>query len=109
MNTHHTPGPWKALRSNEDWHGPMWEIDPDEEAAPFTRISAKGGNYIVASHDLFEIKPKDAQLIAAAPDLLDALEDLIGLAELAMRQAGDFQIDAELQAARAAIAKATGD
>jgi len=48
-------------------------------------------------------------LIAAAPELLEALEDLASLAEAAMREVGEYDIEAELTDARAAIAKATGD
>ena len=107
MTKQHTPGPWKALRSNENWQGIMWDIDPDEDPVPFTRISDEAGNYVALAHDLFEFKPKDAQLIAAAPELLAALQDLVCLAEAAMREAGDYHIEAELQDARAAIAKAT--
>lgn len=50
----------------------------------------------------------NARLIAAAPDLLEALEDLASLAEVAMREVGEYDIEAELADARAAIAKATG-
>jgi hypothetical protein len=39
--------------------------------------------------------------------LLESLEDLVCLAEVAMRKAGEYQIDAELQDAHAAITKAT--
>ena len=48
-------------------------------------------------------------LIAAAPELLEALEDLASLAEAAMREVGEYDIEAELADARAAIAKATCD
>ena len=45
-------------------------------------------------------------------DLLEALEDLVSLAESAMYEAGrtgaDYDIDGELEDARAAIAKAKG-
>ena len=50
----------------------------------------------------------NARLSAAAPDLLEALEDLASLAEAAMREVGEYDIEAELADARAAIAKATG-
>jgi hypothetical protein len=78
----HTQGPWKALRSNEDWHGPMWDIEPDEEPSPFTRISAK-----------------DGQRVAAAPDLLNALIQMLDA----------YEIPSVRQQARDAIEKATGE
>lgn len=40
--------------------------------------------------------------------LVEALEDLVSLAEAAMREGGEYDIEAELADARAAIAKATG-
>ena len=95
----HTQGPWKALRSNEDWHGPMWDIEPDEEPSPFTRISAKDGQRVVACHDLCEIKPEDARLIAAAPDLLNALIQMLDA----------YEIPSVRQQARDAIDKAIED
>ena len=39
--------------------------------------------------------------------LAEALEDLVSLAEEAMREVGEYDIEAELGDARAAIAKAT--
>jgi hypothetical protein len=45
--------------------------------------------------------PEDARLIAAAPDLLEALEDMLGWQTLAP--------DDVVAAARAAIAKARGE
>ena len=56
---------------------------------------------------------KGAALILAAPDLRDALEDLICLASAAMSQAnrdgGEYDVDEELREARAALAKAKGE
>lgn len=49
----------------------------------------------------------DARLIAAAPDLLEAVEELANLVELI--RSGDYTPDSfTTQPARAAIAKATG-
>jgi len=48
------------------------------------------------------------RLRASNAELLDALRDIVGLAETSMRECGEFDIDGELEAARAAIAKATG-
>jgi len=54
----------------------------------------------------------NARLIAAAPELLEALADLIGLAKAAMgeanRDGAEYEIEEELSTARAAIAKAEG-
>ena len=50
----------------------------------------------------------NAALIAAAPDLLDALQDLVCLARSAMIEVGEYDIEAELSDANAAIAKAFG-
>jgi len=49
----------------------------------------------------------NARLIAAAPELLEALLNLLPLAESAMKECGQYDIRAELQEARAAIARAT--
>lgn len=54
----------------------------------------------------------NARLIAAAPDLLEAVEDLVELAEWTMDWAnndgGEFEPDARLAPARAALRKAKG-
>jgi hypothetical protein len=54
------------------------------------------------------VKPPPARLIAAAPDLLEALEDLVLLAQAVMHENGGYMVDDELSDARAAIAKAKG-
>jgi hypothetical protein len=77
----------------------MWDIEPDEEPSPFTRISAKDGQRVVACHDLCEIKPEDARLIAAAPDLLNALIQMLDA----------YEIPSVRQQARDAIDKAIED
>jgi hypothetical protein len=55
----------------------------------------------------------NAHLIAAAPDLFEALEDLAGLARAAMLDANrggcEYEVDGELADARAALAKARGE
>lgn len=50
-----------------------------------------------------------ARLIAAAPELLNALEDLVLLAQVVMHENGGYMVDDELADARAAIAKAKGE
>lgn len=55
----------------------------------------------------------NCQLLAAAPDLYRELENLVELAEAAMRTAnrdgGEYDIEAELAGARAALRKARGE
>jgi hypothetical protein len=97
MSTQHTPGPWKALRANENWDGPAWELHSNAEPSPFTKIEAEESDVVICS-DAFEIKPEDAQLMAAAPDLLGALIQMLDA----------YEIPSVRKQARAAIAKAIG-
>lgn len=101
MNTKHTPGPWTTYVS--EWPNKIEvrklehdQIGPAEVAHLATVISG----------------PANARLIAAAPELLAELEKCANvishsLSELpdAYRKAAKAQADA----ARAAIAKATGE
>lgn len=111
MNTKHTPGPWVAQR---DWES-VYSPDPEEleeyMKRPITVIKSLAVDKNVAScHDLFEFNPADAQLIAAAPELLEALveaekiiTDFDDRDELAIEDVG------VLKSIRAAIAKAYGE
>ena len=99
---HHTPGAWKAVYSEygeEIWFGGndgpgMWEIEGAEA-------------YLPGDHD------EQARLIAAAPDLLAALDAIVAKAhEYGGRSdtpdnvaCGFYDI---IEDARAAISKATG-
>ena len=85
----HTPGPWEAISN-----------------LVRTRCTSDGnGGFLIA-----ECPPnigdrlENARLIAAAPDMLKALQEIVAAAD------GDgwSQLDATLAKARAAIAKATG-
>ena len=122
MTDEHTPGPWKPCRSHEDFKGPYWVPDDEDErhamdAMPFTSIQAKSGT-VASAHDLFEFKIADAYLIAAAPDLLAALtafaDDVEATVAYQMewedveRGATSALVDA-VKSARAAIAKAHGN
>lgn len=79
----HTPGPWQVRK-----------IDPRSVAIP-----DEHGKLIVLAPS-----EADARLIAAAPDLLAALEEIVEAAD----GSGWDQIDATLKKQRAAIAKARG-
>ncbi len=84
----HTPGPWTPYR------------DPGEYSA----VGAATGD--IAQEVRNEA---DARLIAAAPDLLRELRNLVSLLQTPLNR-GDIQIHglATLNAASAAIAKAEG-
>jgi len=110
MSTQHTPGPWKALRAYENWDGPAWELHPNEEPSPFTKIEAEESDVVICS-DAFEIKPEDAQLMATAPDLLEALQDayeILGISYPLTAPDSDKR-GVVLSKARAAILKARGE
>lgn len=85
MTTQHTPGPWELRQSSRDY----WFIDYDQG----------GEGYTLTKLDCGE---KDARLISAAPELLAALEGLLNALPSATTHPA-------IKAARAAIAKATGE
>lgn len=100
----HTPGPWR-------WnyrHGSLHQAG--------TPPYAYGATVLTADYEYdvgVETKVSDADraLIAAAPDLLDALKALVLTlkARPDMAQLMGFQEHREMQAAEAAIAKAEGE
>ena len=93
--TQHTPGPWRASS--------QCIVEPTNATVAITMANAC---------DSVEQRDANARLIAAAPDLLEALKDLLDRAE---RQAAGMLVEASCEvwyahrdAARAAIAKAGG-
>jgi hypothetical protein len=95
----HTPGPWRAddVRYQRDFRT---FVNVGEE--PFGFIAA-----VSADPQHPETINANARLIAAAPELLEALINCADQAEIAMRAEGGEGFWA-VEAARAAIAKATG-
>lgn len=92
MKSKHTPGPW---RRTLDWTSRYKTIFADRN----TQIAHLVVNGSVQTNSEIE---GNANLIAAAPDLLQACKDALLLAEL-------YDIEgAAIDAARAAIAKAEG-
>lgn len=86
----HTPGPWRVI------------YFPSTDGAE--RIMASANTEIVCG--AFRGQPisvQNAYLIAAAPDLLEALEGLVRIASL---HSDEYSFEPELSAANAAIAKA---
>jgi hypothetical protein len=86
MNTEalqgHTPGPWLA----REMVSGNWQVAADDTAQTIAHIRSEA----------------DARLVAAAPDMLMALRNVIALAEHPVTQAEAMRL------ARAAIAKAQG-
>lgn len=108
MNTKHTPGPWVAeMRYINDIPGnARVEVMAGSKHEDHMNSAVASVCY---SHTpcRFYIDDKDeaeanARLIAAAPDLLEALEGFVA-------EFGDKAVNANVKKARAAIAKATGD
>tara|TARA_R110000868_G_scaffold233914_1_gene487616 strand:- start:2131 stop:2442 length:312 start_codon:yes stop_codon:yes gene_type:complete len=99
MNAQHTPGPWRASRDKDarGWHG--WRIDSASRAlmvwAAWPSEEERDSNEAEAT----------ARLIAAAPDLLDALQTA-AMALIGYTHRNEI-IENAIVAARAAIAKAT--
>jgi hypothetical protein len=91
----HTPGPWKYRQATRTTH---------------QTIGLGPRGLLVIKN---EVSDADARLIAAAPDLLDTLRELVEIVDAAI-SAGDWKVDGccdpslSLDWARAAIAKAEG-
>ena len=95
MRTNHTPGPWKTDGSGMSVYSANTRLD----FAPI--VAAAVGN----EKSLAQLRA-DAQLIAAAPDLLEALTALI---DMDVSYARGPRVQQAVEAAKAAIAKATGE
>ena len=90
MTVKHTPGPWK-----------IGTPPPNGEQT----IGTQSGLMVAVAVTAVNFKQQtiaNARLIAAAPDLLDALQSIIEDID------SDFGTDYDYNKARAAIAKATG-
>jgi hypothetical protein len=89
--TQHTPGPWKVVDES---------IVTSDDNHCIAVIESDGGYEVVRPQ-----RRANAKLIAAAPDLLTALEDLTDRVDLVLYRG--YVGSARIKAARAAIAKAT--
>lgn len=90
IGTGHTPGPWRYYDPIGDGHDPVF--------GPYFQIETGGGRSLTGF-----ISEADARLIVAAPEMLAALHEL----RIWAGRRGD-QDDALIEAADAAIARATG-
>lgn len=109
MNTQHTPGPW-IVTQVPTAAGSAFRIGTAGAEKSCTWIYADGirkgiDDELPRAQEL----AANARLIAAAPDLLNALQELFGadMAHVLMGDGKPDQIEA-IANARAAIAKATG-
>jgi hypothetical protein len=113
MSTQHTPGPW--IGANE--HGKYnpyhtWRADDENKLVSKTAAIWAGGKVIalvVHSSNRFTVESDpsidaNARLIAAAPDLLEALKDAVSRQAYREGSGPNWW-----ENARAAIAKATGE
>jgi len=93
----HTPGPWVAKKATVRGEVNEWYVTEGEGVAVIASCVTD-----IAG----EPSEANARLIAAAPELLEALEGLCGLAELRPGHLQDYK--AAVAAARNAITKAKG-
>lgn len=109
MQKKHTPGPWFATQGV---CGQPSVLTYRDDEHPETWNPRESGAYIAMSiGDHTEQRTSgnewaNAALIAAAPDLLVALEDLVDYVD-EMHRIGHIQRPVQFSLARAAIAKAT--
>lgn len=99
----HTPGPWAVsdglVRLEDQIDQLLRDIGSDKEWVPVVIHDEEGECGVTAL-----CHPVNARLIAAAPELLEALEEIKGLLE-------GFpypDVDGAIRSAHTAIAKATG-
>ena len=89
----HTPGPWVVYDDSNDGKTNRMEI------------AARGKTVARIYHSVPEEDLPNARLIAAAPDLLELLEDVISIGGGMVEEIYGYCF---VEQARAAIAKATG-
>lgn len=115
MVNNSTPGPWfvfdqrASVMRELGWEGPAVDAILISSLSPKDAVEAGGDNCIVArisfnnrDDELGESNIADARLIAAAPDLLKALAELMCTPQDRLGRPDAWQ------SARAAIAKANG-
>lgn len=103
--TKHTPGSWEPIKLNSAPLGP-WAVNAPGYGGKSPLVCAleysKGGPILHAESEA------NARLIAASPDLLDALQNTVNHWSAQFERRGHLAPDWCKQA-RAAIAKATGE
>ena len=102
MTTKHLPGPWMILGT------PVSPIPPELFPVLIGVEDAEGGLPIMAVHNV-NGDYGDARLVAAAPDLLEALQVMVRDYRAAHASIGDLEMSPALLQAQRAIARATGE
>ena len=107
MNTKHTPGPW----TNTPMQDTIWANDGDTMVARIADLPWKETPSGRRTSDC-ETEYANARLIAAAPELLEALQSFVSLCPSPEGLGGHAPIGAFFviaEKARTAISRATGE
>ena len=100
--TKHTPGPWKAI--NMSWE---YSMIIDEDAARIAQVFIRDEVDEETQDKFEEIKEANANLIAAAPDMYEALE--CACDKYCIGYEGDSLVKCEDCIIRKALRKARGE
>ena len=114
MKAQHTPGPWRIVETTHPVMISTWHIAIGQKEISlfpykyhFADEAKTCGGYVADAE-----MHANARLIAAAPELLEALiaaeKKLLALEHMVGGGDGEICIETEILMARAAIAKATG-
>lgn len=105
MEAKHTPGPWR-YGAWEQFGDTRFYIS-QQEGAPYTPYYSDVASLIAetVSSELVAIQQANARLIAAAPELLEALK---ACSKMILEECADGEHTEQFAQARAAIVKATG-
>ena len=110
MTTQHTPGPWMVSHNASDFMG-NWKTNPYSIVVPAKGVHRTTIANIPNRKTIPEDqKRENAFLIAAAPDLLDALKRVMPFIDCisAVTREEIIEYESAMKMADAAIKKATG-
>jgi len=97
----YTKGPW-------EWDGNVCDYDKDNEAPWLVTERKNNTSYVVLSGEIECDSEANARLIAAAPELLEALEEANDMADKLLRGVPVRNADEVILRVSKAIAKAKG-
>jgi len=109
MEAKHTPGPWEWSRYGNNDGDYQYLRQKEEQHHPSVLSPEEGQIYDEYDSDPphIDIKDADANLIVAAPDLLEALQNTMALVDLKYGNT-DHTAGPVMDLAHAAVAKARG-